>query len=1126
MTGMTQLMEDESQYKSKNEEVLSENNINSQNNSVSALNHSFTVNEGVLMDNKLLLQRKQHEQKPHTSTSTNSRSNSSVSPCHFVWKPLPKPILPPSDEFEPVETFVSNAIFSRHDDFHIISKREEDEKGKDKDKNDSQDFIQQEKDYDQMPDETDSSELEIIREKKKTAAAGYRAILDLLNKKDDFPMLSKVFMALRTGSNGDVLTRIANRNERHMQLVNSLFHLDPFKDNNKNTLMDTLLKTRRENDKIDIIDSTKTSDSGDIFDGSMERNEYDSQDDIINHMKKDLKWDVTFRDFDTIEKREALYQPADAYLNLIVALVSANSVFLSPALAAIWRCCTNPRVIIIYPEYDELGDDDEDDEGKENSDQPNDDEDINLQTHQKEKEAKEKLIKQIYLKEFFNARNARLHATLEKILSLVPKGRAEMQGLVARNFPFKLRYLDTHIVYVQQCLTVLQYVPTLHADLLELLIDKCLEIDVEIKIKDGGQVGIDDDNDKDDHNFDQFLADDGTTNGQDKSTKLRLKEEQEQMEREKRKKEEDRVKWFAEKLDSLMFLLFQHLQTYSNFSSGMPRRLYSMVIRAFDSVILTTHRSKFVQFVIFFLCGLDNCALKKLSADTCNNQTQNIPPETPLIDNCSDVTNHKICSSVPANTNHLLPPHPELVAPIELDEEENTKLYREFATKLINHILDPYRATITRQTSACYLASFISRASFICPETACEAVSALLRFAEAYMESFPDEASVRRGQCDGATQRSSFTPTKISQNTSGGGLDFSIGKQKVEMHSLFYTVCQSAFYIMCFRGKECVKYYHDAVDYYHNLAVQRANGSAVSDLNYDDFQNEILLYPDPRYIDIGKERWIRLCSHHLQPLRYCLESVKGEFLLLADKFNLINKDLFDKLVGEDRSITYTSNQSPKSRSSSSFTPKRKGLRSYQWQQLLRRKRKPASGIKTPATLERKRLSEGVGGLGRGSNPLDSFFPFDPYLLRRSHVFVDSFYRNWDPSVTAPEEAVLLDNTLKDNDEAIVSEEDEIEEEDDDESINISDEKDSIVDDDNNKIHLNSDNESEIENENQNRKDTMDSDDEEYDDLVIDNEPRFNSDKIDENKFVNNEIHEHLVRELKRARTLSITDEYW
>jgi RNA polymerase I-specific transcription initiation factor RRN3 len=53
-----------------------------------------------------------------------------------------------------------------------------------------------------------------------------------------------------------------------------------------------------------------------------------------------------------------------------------------------------------------------------------------------------------------------------------------------------------------------------------------------------------------------------------------------------------------------------------------------------------------------------------------------------------------------------------------------------------------------------------------------------------------------------------------------------------------------------------------------------------------------------------------------------------------------------------------------------------------------------NAIRTAATVERERQSGGVGGLGRGQNPLDSFFPFDPYLLRRSYSFIDPYYIHW------------------------------------------------------------------------------------------------------------------------------------
>jgi RNA polymerase I-specific transcription initiation factor RRN3 len=62
------------------------------------------------------------------------------------------------------------------------------------------------------------------------------------------------------------------------------------------------------------------------------------------------------------------------------------------------------------------------------------------------------------------------------------------------------------------------------------------------------------------------------------------------------------------------------------------------------------------------------------------------------------------------------------------------------------------------------------------------------------------------------------------------------------------------------------------------------------------------------------------------------------------------------------------------------------------------KRRKSIIISTAATQEKKRLDGGVGGLGQGSNPLDSFFPFDPYLLQQSYIHVHSYYRNWEDCI--------------------------------------------------------------------------------------------------------------------------------
>ena len=41
-----------------------------------------------------------------------------------------------------------------------------------------------------------------------------------------------------------------------------------------------------------------------------------------------------------------------------------------------------------------------------------------------------------------------------------------------------------------QCLAILQYIPDMLEEILRLLIEKCLEIDVEIKVEKGGGVSL------------------------------------------------------------------------------------------------------------------------------------------------------------------------------------------------------------------------------------------------------------------------------------------------------------------------------------------------------------------------------------------------------------------------------------------------------------------------------------------------------------------------------------------------------------------------------------------------------------------------------------------------------------
>jgi RNA polymerase I-specific transcription initiation factor RRN3 len=423
----------------------------------------------------------------------------------------------------------------------------------------------------------------------------------------------------------------------------------------------------------------------------------------------------------------------------------------------------------------------------------------------------------------------------------------ELFPIMSSNSPFRMKPGPELVWYYRQCLEVVQYLPSVRGHVLELIVDKSLEMDVEIKINDGGQAMIDDEKDEKDEDIFQLDLDDKV----DAKKPLVVGDVT--------------VNEMADKLDSLMLLLFEYTEKSIVADTTSTAELYRVLSRVFESLILITHKSKFVQFLLLHLCGLESKALSVVTTSL---------------------------------------------------EEPPLTLYRDFAAKLINIVVDPYRATVTRQTGACYLASFVSRASFVCPETACECICALLRWADAYMQSLGAvqvRATDARDQCN--------------------------------LHSLFYTVCQSACYIMCFRGVEAVKYYQFVAD---NPGGENA---------------------ELEHVDIGPERWNRICGHSLEPLRFCLESVRTEFLQLARIYQLIDPSVLDRLEKSDRRMA-----SPQPR------------------------KKPVSRITTAATLQKRRLSAGVGGLGRGTNPLDSFFPFDPYLLRRSHGFIEPFYNHWGGSI--------------------------------------------------------------------------------------------------------------------------------
>jgi len=604
----------------------------------------------------------------------------------------------------------------------------------------------------------------------------------------------------------------------------------------------------------------------------------------------------------------------------------------------------------------------------------------------------ERLVEEIYSDRLASGRVQRLLLALLNIFRLAPQAKSDLLQQMTINFPHhKTCPPALYTWYTHTCLQMVHLVPTFEGPVLCLFVDKALDMDVEIKVNEKGLVSLDESSREEDGVGELFgdvtspalskkrsinqISNDSIETAATAKSPINNKEASMDLMAD-HDRESDHVLAISSRLDTLMTTLYAHVIRVTTFapdslSSAMgaainARRLYRHLDEVFDKKVRTTDRSKCVQFAFFVLFGRENDALaavgKLMAKREAEQQSESDAKMLDMLHEKVDITD---------------------------------PLYRGFSAKLIDFFFNPSHASdnVPRQTVVCYMASFVSRASYVCPETVCECIAALLRWAEVYIS-----AQFGSGGSTTPSSKGNGVNRRLLSASSMGNT-----KHPCEIHALFYTACQAAFYMMCFRGVEAIQYYRRACEH------------------KDDPESQ---YADPESVDIGPARWKFLCGHALQPLKYCLESVRMEFLYLAEDFDLFlvpdpvsSGDSIDGMP-RDREEAYTLLEQLWKTSSSKVkhTPTKTKSKAAKT-----KKRRRSSIITTAATKEKKRQDGGVGGLGRGSNPLDSFFPFDPYLLHRSYEYVHPYYRNWEDCVLTFDKDYLAE--IKEEEDSIGCDED-------------------------------------------------------------------------------------------------------
>ncbi|XP_042294289.1 RNA polymerase I-specific transcription initiation factor RRN3 [Sceloporus undulatus] len=233
----------------------------------------------------------------------------------------------------------------------------------------------------------------------------------------------------------------------------------------------------------------------------------------------------------------------EEYLAFLGNLVSAQTIYLRPCLAMIVLHFIPPRITIRENNVD-ISDSDDDEN----------------------------------VPEGFNT----CHRALQTIVKYVPLTPQFLMPVLAEKFPFINKSESTLQFYVHNVLRITGYIPVLRCDILELVIERLLKMDVSAPRKD------------------IEAAEEVESVENAEKGLFNLDEDEENPD-----KNETMAHPVAERLDILMIVLFSYVKEICHVDGkldvGNTKQLYRDLVAIFDKLILPTHGSCHVQYIMFYL---------------------------------------------------------------------------------------------------------------------------------------------------------------------------------------------------------------------------------------------------------------------------------------------------------------------------------------------------------------------------------------------------------------------------------------------------------------------------------------------------------------------------------------------
>ncbi|PWN40701.1 RNA polymerase I-specific transcription initiation factor RRN3 [Ceraceosorus guamensis] len=580
-----------------------------------------------------------------------------------------------------------------------------------------------------------------------------------------------------------------------------------------------------------------------------------------------------------------------------------------------------------------------------------------------------------------------IHLLLRSLLSLIPTLPSQLAPLLVRSFPHKREGKVAHLVFVSNALKLCEYAPELAETVLSCVVDRGMQIDVEIQLElddleddvDPNEAftapnaydddpfrsvmegtATDDDDDSDDEDG-LLLEDDGFSDlsGSD-GEDSRLDDAAAQAKRLKT------VRELVDKLDAVMGCVFRHLEDRNSHYEDLARGGDGSVSR----MQLDERKSAAGE-------------LAGISADLGLDLTSHAPSPARA-------------AALRSNQFHLLlSVFQRAVLPtfksryVQFFVFWAASLDPDFADLLLGFLLGKAiygvgaeqqllsngstqpmtgsEPTIMRVAASSYVASLVSRARYISISDTRAVMLNLCSFLEGHLER------TGRVQVQEASEVPSGARRQLEAELSGG-----VNGQ----HALFYSVAQAAFYIFCFRWRD--------------LRVSSASEDEESAGGQD-------------LSTIGNASWRwseglhilqRAITSPLNPLAHCSPEIVRQFAAVAQHTGL----LFCWSIIESNNRRRGKRRAPgmelRDAGSGSGTPMNQSAPGTPTGSRPDQLSRQASGADVAQDDSDGGGTPRQGMGGYAPQTLDVFFPFDPYRLKHSSRWIDPLYREW--SDVAPE----------------------------------------------------------------------------------------------------------------------------